>query len=304
MQVGADKNMTKLYYDVGEIGWSMYLAAHIRFLYQRGTPAAVACNGAKKVFYRGTANEILSIPDEWLKKFGEFPSDGGHLYNPKTRRRIKDHNLLAEPFKIAYPEYDIVTSYGTFPEQRTFLPYNHSGEAEDFCRKTFHGKQVIMIFPRCRGSKFKGRNIPGTQWERIAASLCDQFPENIVATFGSRKGSYTNLQVNKSNFMNLAGKNDSVSLDWMVALCNLKLARAAVGNQSGTVKMTLLCGTPTFIFGHEEKRHTVDENWADTRVAFHKVGPVIPWDRKASLFGYRVRNLSGLIEEISAFITQ
>ncbi|PIE53416.1 hypothetical protein CSA37_01500, partial [Candidatus Fermentibacteria bacterium] len=38
-------------------------------------------------------------------------------------------------------------------------------------------------------------------------------------------------------------------------------ARAAVGNQSGTVKMTLLCGTPTFIFGHEVHRHTVTENW-------------------------------------------
>lgn len=304
MQNRIDSNMLKLYYDVGEIGWSMYLAAHIRFLHEQGTPAAVACNSAKKVFYRGTAREILSIPEEWQKRFGGFPSDGGHLYNPKTRRRIKDHNLLAEPFRKAYPEYEIITRYGTFPDQRTFSPYNHSGEAEEFCRKTFHGGQVIMIFPRCRSSKFKGRNIPATQWERIATALCDEFPEETVATFGSMNGSYTSLQVDRPNFMNLAGRNDSVSLDWMVALCNTKQARAAVGNQSGTVKMTLLCGTPTFIFGHEEARHTVDENWAGTRVGFHKVGSVVPWDRKASFFGYRVRDIAALIKEITDFIKQ
>jgi hypothetical protein len=294
--------MKKLYYDVGEIGWSMYLAAHIRYLHEKGEPAAVACAKAKTVFYRGTAAEILPIPEEWKEKFGGFPSDGGHLYNPRTRRRIKDHNLLAEPFRKAYPDHDTVTRYGTFPGQRTFAPDNHSALAEAFCREAFSDRSVIMVFPRCRTSKFKGRNIPGRQWEKIISEMCNTFPEDIVASFGSRNGSYTDLEVNSGNFMNLAGRNDSSSLDWMVALCNTGQAKAAVGNQSGTVKMTLLCKTPTFIFGHEEKRHTEDENWSKTRVAFHRVGPVVPWDRKSSILGYRIKNLEKLIAEITEFI--
>jgi len=50
------------------------------------------------------------------------------------------------------------------------------------------------------------------------------------------------------------------TLDMMVAFCNTKLARAAIGNQSGTVKMTLLSGTPTFMFGDEKQRHMITEN--------------------------------------------
>lgn len=294
--------MRKLYYDVGEIGWSMYLAAHIRYLHEKGEPAAVACAGAKTVFYRGTAAEILPIPEEWKDKFGGFPSDGGHLYNPRTRRRIKDHNLLAEPFRKAYPHYETVTRYGTFPDQRVFAPYNHSAEAETFCKGTFSDSGVIMVFPRCRTSKFKGRNIPRRHWVKIISALCDEFPECIIASFGSRNGSYTDLDVSRRNFISLAGTNDAKSLDWMVALCNTGQAKAAVGNQSGTVKMTLLCKTPTFIFGHEEKRHTEDENWSKTRVAFHSVGPVVPWDRKSSILGYRIKNLDKLISEITEFI--
>ncbi|PIE53362.1 hypothetical protein CSA37_01515, partial [Candidatus Fermentibacteria bacterium] len=202
--------MTKLYYDVGEIGWSMYLAAHIRYLHENRRPAAVATAEAKRVFYRGTASEILPVPFEWKEKFGGFPSDGGHLYNPVTRRRIKDHQILSEPFRKAYPGYDVVTRYGTFPNERTFAPYNHSEEAEEFVRETFQQRKAILIFPRHRGSKFKGRNIPRRYWEIIADALCERFPENTVAAFGSRNGAYTDLSVSRENYMNLVGRNDAV----------------------------------------------------------------------------------------------
>jgi hypothetical protein len=296
--------MMKLYYDVGEIGWSMYLAAHIRYLSENSMPAGVICDEAKRVLYRGTACEILPIPAEWKARFGNYPSDGGHLYNPHTRRRIKDHTILSEPFRDAYPGYDIVMRYGTFPESRIFAPYEHSPEAEEFCRNTFGEKKVIMVFPRCRLSKFKGRNIPEKHWEKIVSSLCSSFPDRIIASFGSSNGAYRDLNVHQENFLNLVGVNDSKSLDWMVALCNTGMASAAVGNQSGTVKMTLLCGTPTFIFGHEEKRHTEDENWAGTRVGFCNVGTALPWDRKVNVGGYRIRNIGKLIGEITDFIKE
>ena len=71
--------------------------------------------------------------------------------------------------------------------------------------------------------------------------------------------------------------------------------------------MTLLCGTPTYIFGHERERHTVEENWASTPVGFWEVSSRIGrrprGDRKANLTGYRLGDLEAMIEEMTTFIT-
>ena len=67
---------TRLFYDIGELGWSMYLAAHLKFLHRRGDPASIAVSGAKEVFYRDCAREILPVPEEWTRRFGRSGSGG------------------------------------------------------------------------------------------------------------------------------------------------------------------------------------------------------------------------------------
>ncbi|MFC1545335.1 hypothetical protein ACFL44_01445 [Gemmatimonadota bacterium] len=296
-----------LYYDIGELGWSMYLAAHLKYLHRTGKTASIIAPEAKRVFYRDCTQEILPVPEEWISRFGHYPSDGTHLYNPRTRRRIKDQHLLSEPFRRAYPDYDIITVYSKFEGERVFEPYHHSRKAEELCGERLGDTPVILIFPRRRSGKFRGRNIPRRQWEQIADTLCEVFSDCAVVAVGSAGGAWNNLKVSSSQFIDLVGWDDTLTLDMMVALCNTKQAIAAVGNQSGTVKITLLCGTPTYIFGHEKERHTVIENWACTDVDFWEVSPRLGirpgGDTKANFSGYRISDLDGMLGEIVSFIS-
>ncbi len=294
-----------LYYDIGELGWSMYLAAHLKHLHRQGVPVSVIAPDAREVLYRDCTREILPIPEEWILRFGRYPSDGTHLYNPRTRRRIRDQQLLSEPFRRAYPDYEIVTRYSKFEGERIFEPYRHSRLAEELCTEQLGDSSVIMIFPRRRSGKFKGRNIPRRQWERIAEALCEAFEDCTVVAFGSAGGAWRNLQAGSPRFRDLVGWDDRRTLDMMVALGNTRQAVAAIGNQSGTVKITLLCGTPTYIFGHEKERHTTEENWAGTAVGFWEVSSRVTLrprgDSKANLTGYRIGDLDGMIEQVVAF---
>ena len=295
-----------LYYDISELGWTMYLAAHLKYLAGQKRPAAIAVQDAKRVFYRDCALEILPIPEEWVRKYGKYPSDGNHLYNPLTRRRIKSQQLLSHPFTKAYPQYQVVTRYSRFQDQRIFEAYTHDPAMEDLSDELFGDRRVLLVFPRHRSGKFRGRNIPRKQWIRIIRSLCDRYPDFTIAAFGSSGGAYTGLQPEREHFIDLVGYDDNRTLDLMVSLCNTRRAVAAVGNQSGTVKITLLCGTPTFIFGHERKRHMVDENWSGTVAGFYQVdsffGFRLRYDRKAYLSGYRIREPGKMIGEILSFI--
>lgn len=297
----------RLFYDIGELGWSIYLAAHLKYLDRQGETASVIAPAAREVFYRDCASEIVPLPESWIERFGGYPADGNHLYDPRARRRIRDQALLSEPFREEWPDREIVTEYSRFEGERVFEPYRHSEKAAETCADLFGEDRVIVVFPRRRSGKFGGRNIPRRQWDRIAGAICEAFPEHVVVAMGSRGGAWPELRVDSPRFRNLVGWNDSLTLDLLVALCNTGQASAAVGNQSGTVKMTLLCGTPTYIFGHERHRHTVEENWAGTAVGFWEVSSRLglrpSGDRKANLSGYRIGDLKGMIAEILDFIS-
>jgi hypothetical protein len=284
----------------------MYLAAHLKYLHRHQKSAAIIAPEAKEVLYRDCVREILPIPAEWTRLFGRFPADGTHLYNPRTHRRIRDQQLLSEPFREAYPEYELVTDYSRFEGERIFEPYLHSELAAELCAREFGDVPLIVIFPRRRRGKFRGRNIPRRQWQVIASALCESISDCLVVALGSAGGAWPDLRVESDRFRNLVGWDDHRTLDMMVALCNTGQAVAAVGNQSGTVKMTLLCDTPTYIFGHERERHTVEENWADTPVGFWEVSSRIGirprGDRKANLTGYRLGDLDAMIKEMLTFV--
>ena len=298
----------RLFYDIGELGWTMYLAAHMRYLHDRGEPASIAVPDARRVFYRGYAKRLLPIPEGWYRLFGGYPQDGTHLYDPATRRRIKDQSLLAGPIIEQYPDYEVVMRYGKFKGEAIFGPYQHSPGMEELAAELFQDRQIILVFPRCRSGKFGGRNLSRRTWERMVASICREFPALLVVGMGSGNGAYAGLHQGHPGYRDLVGYNDDVTLDLMVALCNTRRAVAAVGSQSGTVKITLLSGVPSFIIGHEEERHTVTENWAGTPAGFYRAGsifgPRLPFDEKANVGAYRIWRMKRLERSMLAFLHQ
>lgn len=265
------KKKIKLFYDISELGWSMYLAAHIRYLFEHNVKAAVVTPKAKEVLYRGVAHEILPMPQQYKVKYHTLPSDGNHLFDPETNTRLKDHLELSKPFREAYPGYKIVTKYSTFADQRVFKPYQHTKESEEFCKKNFGDNLVIIIFPRHRESKFKCRNVDKEYWIEIATKLCSSFTDCIIVSIGSKNGAY-DIMIDHTNYYNLVRYDDNKTLDILVALCNSNMALATVGTQSGPIKISLLCKTPSFIYGHEETRHLITENWSKTDAGFWMLG--------------------------------
>ena len=286
----------KVFYDISELGWSMYLAAHLKYCHSRGEKVGIITHPGKYVLYRDCVDLMLPLPDEYNEMFKDMPSDGNHLFNPQTNTRLKDHKILSAPFKKAYPQYkaNLVTTYNKFEKQRTFEKYKHNKNIERLCRTIMDNyKSCILIFPRQRNSKFQCRNISEDEWLLIAHELCDKFKNDKIISIGTLDGALT-LKIDKNNFTDLVGFNDSKTLDMLVAFCNTKLARAAVGNQSGTVKMTLLSGTPTFMFGDEKQRHMVTENWANTKCGFYEC------QRTANR--YIIGNVTNMVKRIVEFV--
>jgi lipopolysaccharide biosynthesis glycosyltransferase len=287
-----NKNIN-VYYDISELGWSQYLAAHLEWLKQNNTPAGVICPRSKNVLYRKSALFILPYPNEYVDKFGHLPSDGNHLFDPVLNARVKDHDLLSAPFKNAYPQFDIVTKYSKFENQRIFTKYNHSAKAEEYARLMTENMPAIIVFPRYRTSKFRARNVPEKLWFSIINGISKSFPNHKIISIGSRNGAY-NLQVKRiPHFINLVPFNDDETLDILVALCNTGIATMTVGNQSGTVKVALLSGTPSYMFGNEMKRHMVDENWAQTQCRF--------WTVTSTPDGFKIPNIHVMVNEIVNF---
>ena len=286
----------KLFYDISELGWSMYLAAHIKFLHKHNEKVGIITTPGKFVMYRDCVNLMLPLPTEYKQAFGNLPSDGNHLFDPISNIRIKDHKILSAPFKKAYPQHEnnIITTYSKFENECVFEPYQHSRIAINLCNDIMKDySNVILIFPRCRSSKFKSRNIPKLYWNIIVDALCTQYKNHLIISIGTRDGAYILNDISQKNFVDLVGVDNGKTLDMLVAFCNLKYATVAIGNQSGTVKMTLLCGTPTFIIGDEKQRHQVDENWANTKCGFYEC--------RLTSTGYTIKDLEDLTNQIITF---
>jgi lipopolysaccharide biosynthesis glycosyltransferase len=262
------KDSCKLFYDISEVGWAMYLSAHVNYLHKQNIPVAISCKKSREILYRNKCLNILPLPASFILEYGHLPSDGNHLFDPETNKRLMSHIKFSESFKYTYPEYEIITKYSKFENERIFEKYSHLPETIELCKYLFKTSPVIMVFPRCRTSKFKARNIPEIQWIEIINELINKFPTAIIASIGSPDGAY-NINIDAPNYFNGVKYDTNIMLELMVTLCNIKQGVVAIGNQSGTLKMTLLSGCPTFMFGNENIRHSVEENWSKTKIEFY-----------------------------------
>jgi len=283
----------RAFYDISEIGWSMYLSAHVSYLESIGEQVAVIAPKSKHVLYLNKCTKVLPMPSKFYDVYNNLPSDGNHLYDPRTKDRIKDHNQFKLIFEEAYPEYSIVTNYSKFENERIFSSYDHSEYASYISDLIFNDNKVILIFPRYRQDKFKCRNIPLDQWQEIILKLCSTFPTCIIVSIGSTSGAY-NINFNDvQNYINLVNYDDEHTLDIMISLCNTKRAICAVGSQSGPPKLTLLNKTPTYMFGDEKYRHTHIENWSGTKCGF--------WDVISTPDKYIIPQFKNMVVDIIKF---
>jgi ADP-heptose:LPS heptosyltransferase len=278
---------TLLFYDISELGWVRYLSAHLNYLTKKGIKVAICTNKSREVFYRGFVDEILPIPEKYYEMFGHLQSDGNCLYNPITDEIINNHNIISKPFKDAYPEYEVVTDYSMFFGERIFEPYKHSIDSEKFCEKF---KKTILVFPRYREFKFGRRNLPKEYWIKTIETLCKNYKDLDIITFGGLKSTY-NIDLPYKNYHNLVPMDDN--LDILIALCNTKKALLTFGTESGIMLVTIVCKTPSFIIG-EGKERILRENFTKTDIYCYQV--------KETENGYKIHSFDDLLKNFLNFV--
>jgi len=250
--------------DIGELGWSLYLSAHLRWL--RTVPKnilAVMTYPDRKCLYRDAAHMILDVPADFYDKFkGEQSCFGIYPSGMKMKLRAYFQNLRP-------PSY-IIPSYFQFECKRHHLatrviykPYNYSQTAEP--------EKRILVLPRFRNHElFKWRNLPLSFYTELIEALCDNFPDYEIKTLGLNSSSYDIGKIEKENYLN--GIKDKADLQDFIDEC--QTATAAVGSQSAPPKITLLQGVPTFMIGHEKGRHVNSDNWMNTKAGFYQIDKV------------------------------
>ena len=251
--------MKLAFIDVGELGWSMYIAAHVRWLKDKTqNEIAVMTYPDRQCLYEGLVDDVIDVPSTFYTSF-----DVRRQNCLGIQKVIPDilKNFLSPHLTNGYcvPDYFVMRCKHPFGDRLIFKPYPYS--------KKIEGPSEILIFPRYRrGGWYSFRNLPQAFYTQLIERLCGEFPHFNVRTIGTVNAAY-DIIVDRPNYVNWVGR--SKSLQDMIDRC--QTAVVAVGSQSGPPKIALFQGVPTFMIGHQRQRHMQGENWSNTNVGFYSV---------------------------------
>lgn len=257
--------MKEVFLDVGELGWSLYLSAHIRWLKRQGRAMlAVMVLPERECLYEGLADTIFNPPEEFYKDFDLAQQSCFHFYNTRSSglrlRRYFNPRLPSGYYISETQSLDDKVKQRGYRKEMIFEPYSY--------KTILKGRKEILVFPRYRrGGHFKWRNLPKIFYIDLVNRLCNEFKDCIIRTLGTVSGAYNAIEIPKNNYVNFVGKTPSLQM--VIDRC--QIAIGAVGSQSAPLKLTLLQKIPTFMIGHDQKRHVEEENWSGTRVGFRKI---------------------------------
>ncbi len=248
--------MKSMYVDVGELGWSLYLSAHMRWLKKNTDDyIGVTTHADRHCLYRDVVDATFDMPDDYYTTFKR----GREVY---FGLRGASPAVLCSYFAERIPsDYELLGYFGYKIKwsEVVFGPYSYS--------KALNGKKEILVFPRCRNSsRLDRRNLPEHFYAKMIGTLCDKYPDHIIRAIGIPTGAYNINGMRRDNYIN--NVREGADLQEMIDRC--QIARAAVGSQSAPPKLTLLQGVPTFMIGHQQSRHISTENWMSTKVEFYE----------------------------------
>ena len=249
-----------MYVDIGELGWSLYLSAHLRWLKKNTNHSlAIMTSADRKCLYRESTNSIINIPDDFYRFFKAEQDCFGLHRVPNVE--LKNYFKGKIPLDYIIPEYfNFNCDCRVLLNKVIYKPYKYTEKLK--------GKRKILIFPRYRNHPaFRCRNLPKSFYIELIKILCNKFPDYGIKTIGLNSGSYNIEEIRKNNYVN--GIKKKADLQDMINEC--QLAVGAIGSQSAPLKLTLLQRISTFMIGHEKNRHTKEENWMRTRAGFYEI---------------------------------
>jgi len=250
--------MKEAFVDIGELGWSLYLSAHTRWLKRQDQSVALTMTFSDRMcLYEGLADDVRAVPSNFNQKFGHGVASGFGLQQITADQMRGYFNNILTPEYFVSGKMSFRCVKPIFSGQVIFEPYPYKANHSD--------KSEILVFPRYRNSVT--RNLPKTFYISLINLICDEFSDYFVRTIGTANGAYDIDEVRRSNYINYVGKSESIQD--LIDSC--QSAIVAVGGQSAPPKISLLQGVPTFIIGHERERHINSDNWMRTKVGFYEI---------------------------------
>lgn len=271
--------MKKMYVDVGELGWSLYLSGHIRWLKEHTDEhIGVTTHADRCCLYNEIADAVYNVPDDFYTKFRR----GREVFF--GLRGVSATELSDFFMKRIHSGYKLEGFFGYKIkwDKIIFKPY--------LCSKALNGKKEILILPRCREAKAGRRNLPKCFYAKMVGILCDEYPDHIIRTIGIPSGAYNINGIKKANYVN--DVREGADLQELIDRC--QVAVVAIGSQSAPPKITLLQGVPTFMVGHQRERHINTENWMSTKVEFYDI-PKYHYDKL---------NSTDCLKKVMAFVSK
>lgn len=250
--------MKKIYVDIGELGWSLHLSAHVRWLKQHTDDyVGVMTYVDRRCLYSNIADATYDIPSDFCEKFKRSKAS---FFGITGRSTEELNNYFKRNVPPGYMFLACFSRHKKFKTNVIFKPYSFS--------KELNGKKEILILPRCRNiSHHKKRNLSEEFYIKVIDTLCARFPNYIIRTMGIPLGAYSINGIKRTNYIN--DVREGADLQDLIDRC--QVAVAAVGSQSAPPKIALLQGVPTFMIGHQRERHINADNWMSTKAEFYDI---------------------------------
>ena len=284
---------------MGEFGWELsHWAPHVRWLRSqyKEKKLIVASYSGRQALYYGSVNEFWQLPEDFTnKKYDcdcfEALSEDGHYarlikyFQKRLLEQYLPENIIwtktPRGFNKALRQNNHVVFQKLVPSER----------ADQTCQsliQAFGDKPVVMLFAREVNRKMfldilhnrpayvedlpqgelPTRNWPRSYWEDLFERLYSKYSPKLTFAIGGTKDGNCLLNITNKykDVIDLTDIGIDDSLDLTIAFLNRALC--SISTQSGPSHLSVQCGCPSFIYGHEQKRHAIDDNPLGTDVVF------------------------------------
>ena len=253
---------------IGEIGWELQrFQAHLRFLKNKEFPDwdfVVMCRPHMHIFYDDFVSYTLELP-EWFNELN-LEGDGyeavlpgtpaGGLTPPEVYQNLVH---LLNSFGEGVEDFNLL-----LPPRGCSMFIEHSPQ---FFRKFTSeeclsgDRAIITVLPRAR-ARAPQRNVPEFIWREVVTELSKTF---TVVLAGTPSGACLS-DMEGPHIINLIKYNEKDKTEQIIKYLNNSVC--SVSSQSGGTHISLLCGTPSYIIGHEMDRHANIENRLQAPTSF------------------------------------
>jgi len=281
---------------LGEFGWELtHWMPHVRWLrnHYKNRHLIVASYSGRHPLYYGIANEFFPLPEWFLKE--KYELDCFEALCPENV-----YGNLLKYFRAIYKSKfsEIIETRTPRGFNKILREMNHvsfdklkaSGSANKYCNDLIakhNNKPCVILFARAverkmflditnnrplpveaLGGRLPPRNWPRSNWEDLFEMLYAKYNDKVTFVIGGTKNGncLTNIKNKYQDIIDLTNIDKAMSLDITMAFLNK--AMLSISSQSGPTHLSVQCGCTSFVYGHEQQRHSIDDNPLKTPVVF------------------------------------